>query len=55
MQPVLDDALASFSTKDRVALILRFYHSLTVREIATTLVHSWVQRDYSAAFARCQR
>jgi RNA polymerase sigma factor (sigma-70 family) len=37
MQPVLDDALASLSTKDREALILRFYRSLTVREIAATL------------------
>jgi RNA polymerase sigma factor (sigma-70 family) len=37
MQPVLDDALASLSTKDREALILRFYRSLTVREIAVTL------------------
>ena len=37
IQPVLDDALASLSTKDREALILRFYRSLTVREIAATL------------------
>ncbi len=37
MQPVLDDALASLSDKDREALLLRFYRSLTVREIATTL------------------
>lgn len=37
MQPVLDDALASLSAKDREALILRFYRSLTVREIAATL------------------
>jgi RNA polymerase sigma factor (sigma-70 family) len=37
MQPVLDDALASLSAKDRETLILRFYRSLTVREIATTL------------------
>ncbi|GAA5123101.1 RNA polymerase sigma factor [Luteolibacter yonseiensis] len=37
MQPVLDDALASLSKKDREALLLRFYRSLTVREIATTL------------------
>ncbi len=37
MQPVLDDALASLSAKDREALLLRFYRSLTVREIAATL------------------
>ena len=37
MQPVLEGALASFSAKDREALILRFYRSLTVREIAATL------------------
>jgi RNA polymerase sigma factor (sigma-70 family) len=37
MQPVIDDAIAALSAKDREALILRFYRSLTVREIATTL------------------
>jgi RNA polymerase sigma factor (sigma-70 family) len=37
MQPVLEGALAALSAKDREALILRFYRSLTVREIATTL------------------
>ncbi len=37
IQPVLDDAIASLSAKDREALILRFYRSLTVREIAATL------------------
>lgn len=37
MQPVLDDALAALSEKDREALLLRFYRSLTIREIATTL------------------
>lgn len=37
MQPVLDDALASLSAKDREALLLRFYRSLTVREVAGTL------------------
>ena len=37
MQPVLDDALASLSESDREALLLRFYRSLTIREIAATL------------------
>jgi RNA polymerase sigma factor (sigma-70 family) len=37
MQPVLEGALAALSAKDREALILRFYRSLTVREIAATL------------------
>lgn len=37
MQPVLDDALAALSDKDREALLLRFYRSLSVREIAATL------------------
>ncbi|MES2439880.1 MAG: sigma-70 family RNA polymerase sigma factor [Verrucomicrobiota bacterium] len=37
MQPVLDDALAALSEKDREALLLRFYRSLTIREIAATL------------------
>ncbi len=37
MQPVLDDALAALSDKDREAILLRFYRSLSVREIATTL------------------
>jgi RNA polymerase sigma factor (sigma-70 family) len=37
MQPVLDEALASLSEKDRETLLLRFYRSLTIREIAATL------------------
>lgn len=37
MQPVLDDALAALSEKDREALLLRFYRSLSIREIAGML------------------
>ncbi|MES2439878.1 MAG: RNA polymerase sigma factor [Verrucomicrobiota bacterium] len=37
MQPILDEALAALSAKDREALLLRFYRSLTIREIAATL------------------
>ncbi|RYD23237.1 MAG: sigma-70 family RNA polymerase sigma factor [Verrucomicrobiaceae bacterium] len=37
MQPVLDDALAALSEKDREALLLRFYRSLSIREIAHML------------------
>ena len=37
MQPVLDDALAALSDKDREALLLRFYRALTIREVAATL------------------
>ena len=37
MQPVLDEALAALSSKDREALLLRFYRSLSVREIAGAL------------------
>ena len=37
IQPVLDEALAALSTKDRETLLLRFYRSLSVREIATAL------------------
>ena len=37
MQPVLDEALAALSLKDREALLLRFYRSLSVREIAAAL------------------
>lgn len=37
IQPVLDDALAALSEKDREALLLRFYRSLSIREIAATL------------------
>ncbi len=37
IQPVLNDALASLSDKDRDVLLLRFYRSLSVREIAATL------------------
>lgn len=37
MQPVLDVALAALSAKDREAILLRFYRSLSVREIGETL------------------
>lgn len=37
MQPVLDDALAALSANDREAILLRFYRSLTIREIGETL------------------
>lgn len=37
MQPVLDESLAALSDKDREALLLRFYRSLTIREVAATL------------------
>ena len=37
MQPVLDDALDALSSKDREALLLRFYRVLSVREVAETL------------------
>ncbi|WP_035600472.1 RNA polymerase sigma factor [Haloferula sp. BvORR071] len=37
MQPVLDEALAALSDRDREALLLRFYRSLSIREIAQTL------------------
>ncbi|RYD21998.1 MAG: RNA polymerase sigma factor [Verrucomicrobiaceae bacterium] len=37
MQPVLDGALAALSAQDREALLLRFYRSLSIREVATTL------------------
>ena len=37
IQPVLNDALAALSDKDREALLLRFYRSLTICEIAATL------------------
>lgn len=37
MQPVLDDALAALPEKDREALLLHFYRSLSAREIAETL------------------
>lgn len=37
MQPVLDEALASLSASDREALLLRFYRSLSVREIGAAL------------------
>lgn len=37
LQPVIDDALASLPRKDREALLLRYYRSLSVGEIAATL------------------
>ena len=37
IQPVLDEALSALSVKDRETLLLKFYRSLSVREIATTL------------------
>ncbi|MBK1883964.1 sigma-70 family RNA polymerase sigma factor [Luteolibacter pohnpeiensis] len=37
MQPVLDDALTALSETDKEALLLRFYRSLSIREIGETL------------------
>jgi len=37
LQPVIDEALSSLSKNDREALLLRFYRSLSIREIAETL------------------
>lgn len=37
IKPVLDDALAALSDKDRETLLLRFYRSLSVREVAASL------------------
>ncbi len=37
IQPVLDEALSALSVKDRETLLLKFYRSLSVREIATML------------------
>jgi RNA polymerase sigma factor (sigma-70 family) len=37
MQPVLDEALSSLSEVDREAILLRYYRSLTILEIAATL------------------
>lgn len=37
LRPVLDESLAALSEQDREALILRFYRSLSVREVAETL------------------
>lgn len=37
IQPALDEALAALSEKDRETLLLRFYRSLSVREIADNL------------------
>jgi len=37
LQPVLDESLAALSVTDREAILLRFYRSLSVREVAGTL------------------
>jgi RNA polymerase sigma factor (sigma-70 family) len=37
IQPVLDEALAALSTTDRETLLLRFYRSLSVREVGSAL------------------
>lgn len=37
LEPVLDEALAALSTKDREAILLRYYRSLSVREVADCL------------------
>jgi RNA polymerase sigma factor (sigma-70 family) len=50
MQPILDGALAALSEKDREALLLRFYRSLSIREVAASL-----GIDVSAAQKRVDR
>ncbi len=37
LEPVLDEALAALSTRDREAILLRYYRSLSVREVAVSL------------------
>lgn len=37
IRPVVDEALAALPEKDREALLLRFYRSMSVREVATAL------------------
>jgi len=37
MEPIPDESLAALAAKDREALLLRFYRSITIREIASTL------------------
>lgn len=57
MQPVVDDALASLSAMDRETLLLRFYRSFSVREIATTLgiATDAAQKRLDRATARLRR
>ncbi len=57
MQPVIDEALSSLPRGDREALLLRFYRSLTIREVGAALgiASAAAQKRLDRAMERLRR
>lgn len=57
LSPLLDEALATLPAKDRDALLLRFYRSLSIQDVAATLgiAHAAAQKRVNRATERLRR
>jgi RNA polymerase sigma factor (sigma-70 family) len=57
LSPLLDEALSTLPAKDRDALLLRFYRSLSIQEVAATLgiAHAAAQKRVNRATERLRR
>ena len=57
LSPLLDEALATLPAKDREALLLRFYRSLSIQAVAATLgiAHAAAQKRVNRATERLRR
>jgi RNA polymerase sigma factor (sigma-70 family) len=57
LSPLLDEALSTLPAKDRDALLLRFYRSLSIQDVAATLgiAHAAAQKRVNRATERLRR
>ena len=57
LSPLLDEALSTLPAKDREALLLRFYRSLSIQDVAATLgiAHAAAQKRVNRATERLRR
>ena len=57
LAPLLDEALSTLPAKDRDALLLRFYRSLSIQDVAATLgiAHAAAQKRVNRATERLRR